>query len=66
MAQSPQLGILQHASGVMQVAHHFFENAMAFFTQMLQVNISYTVSNGDTAPFVGHNAYVYSSNTELS
>lgn len=62
----------QHASGVMQVANHFFENAMTFFTSMLQISISFTVANGDgtsfchllnevdvlVAPFVGHNAFL--------
>jgi hypothetical protein len=37
----------QHASGVMQVAHQFFENGMAFFTRNLQVGISFTVASGD-------------------
>lgn len=37
----------QHESGVMQVAHHFFENGMAFFTRMLQIGISMTVAGGD-------------------
>jgi hypothetical protein len=31
----------------MQVANHFFENAMTFFTSMLQISISFTVANGD-------------------
>jgi hypothetical protein len=31
----------------MQVANHFFENAMTFFTSMLQVSISLMVANGD-------------------
>jgi membrane glycosyltransferase len=42
----------------MQVANHFFENAMTFFTSMLQVSISLMVANGDVAPFVGHNAFL--------
>ena len=29
MTQSPQVAIIQHASGVMQVAHHFFENGQS-------------------------------------
>ncbi|KAL7418822.1 hypothetical protein Q5752_006506 [Cryptotrichosporon argae] len=58
MRQSPQVAIIQHASGVMQVAHHFFENGMAFFTNMLQIGISLMVANGEVAPFVGHNAFL--------
>ncbi|RSH89178.1 hypothetical protein EHS25_002290 [Saitozyma podzolica] len=46
MSQSPHVAIIQHASGVMQVAHHFFENGVAFFTRNLQVNISFTASSG--------------------
>jgi hypothetical protein len=42
----------------MQVAHHFFENAMAFFTENIQTSISLMVANGDVAPFVGHNAFL--------
>lgn len=56
MTESPQVAIIQHVSGVMQVAHHFFENGMAFFTRMLQIGISMSVAGGDVAPFVGHNA----------
>ncbi|GFZ47911.1 hypothetical protein JCM24511_05658 [Saitozyma sp. JCM 24511] len=58
MSASPEVAIIQHASGVMQVAHQFFENGMAFFTRNLQVAISYTVASGDVAPFVGHNAFL--------
>jgi hypothetical protein len=37
----------QHSSGVMQVAHHFFENGVAFFTRNLQIGISFTAASGD-------------------
>ena len=40
----------------MQVAHHFFENGIAYFTQRINQCISIVCSNGDVAPFVGHNA----------
>jgi hypothetical protein len=56
MLECPQVAIIQHSSGVMQVAHHFFENGMAFFTDMIQIGISMAVAGGDVAPFVGHNA----------
>ena len=56
MEQSPDVGILQFSSGVMQVAHDFFENGITFFTNLIYTAIKYTVSNGDVAPFVGHNA----------
>ncbi|KAH3910411.1 hypothetical protein HBI56_075860 [Parastagonospora nodorum] len=56
MEQSPEVGIMQFSSGVMQVVHTYFENGITFFTNLIYTAISYTVSNGDVAPFVGHNA----------
>ena len=47
---------MQFSSGVMQVVHTFFENGITFFTNLIYTAIRYTVSNGDVAPFVGHNA----------
>lgn len=40
----------------MQVVHNYFENGITFFTNLIYTAIRYTVSNGDVAPFVGHNA----------
>jgi len=56
MELSPEVGILQFSSGVMQVVHTYFENGITFFTNLIYTAIRYTVSNGDVAPFVGHNA----------
>ncbi|KIW71780.1 hypothetical protein PV04_00016 [Phialophora macrospora] len=56
MEESPNVGIMQFASGVMQVVHTFFENGITFFTKLIYTAIEYTVANGDVAPFVGHNA----------
>ncbi|KAI0384413.1 glycosyl transferase family group 2-domain-containing protein [Hypomontagnella monticulosa] len=56
MDQSPDVGIMQFSSGVMQVVHTYFENGITFFTNLIYSAIRYTVSNGDVAPFVGHNA----------
>ena len=56
MEQSPEVGIMQFSSGVMQVVGDFFENGITFFTNLIYSAIRYTVSNGDVAPFVGHNA----------
>ena len=58
MERSPNVGILQFSSGVMQVVHNYFENGIAFFTNLVYTAINYTVANGDVAPFVGHNAIV--------
>lgn len=56
MEASPEVAIMQFASGVMQVVHNYFENGITFFTNLIYTAIRYTVSNGDVAPFVGHNA----------
>ncbi|KAF8865138.1 hypothetical protein BDZ45DRAFT_684657 [Acephala macrosclerotiorum] len=56
MEQSPQVGILQYSSGVMQVTDSFFENGITFFTNLIYSAICYGVANGDVSPFVGHNA----------
>lgn len=56
MEQSPDVGIMQFSSGVMQVVHTYLENGIIFFTNLIYSAIRYTVSNDDVAPFVGHNA----------
>ncbi|SNX86117.1 uncharacterized protein MEPE_04826 [Melanopsichium pennsylvanicum] len=61
METCPEVAILQHCSGVMYVADHFFENMMGFFTDVVNFSISWLVACGATAPFVGHNAYIRTS-----
>ena len=56
MEQSPEVAILQYASGVMNVTDSFFERGITFFTNLIYTAIRFTVANGDVAPFVGHNA----------
>ncbi|TVY34691.1 hypothetical protein LSUB1_G005516 [Lachnellula subtilissima] len=56
MEKSPEIGILQYSSGVMQVTNNFFENGVTFFTNLIYTAIRYGVANGDVSPFVGHNA----------
>lgn len=59
MAQSPEVAILQHCSGVMEVtSNNYFEAGIAFFTRTVNFAISFVVSNGDLAPFMGHNAFL--------
>ncbi|QSZ28760.1 hypothetical protein DSL72_003265 [Monilinia vaccinii-corymbosi] len=58
MHESPEVAILQHASGVMQVAHNPFENGITYFTNLIYMSITFAVGNGDCAPFVGHNAFL--------
>ncbi len=42
----------------MQVAHHYFENGITHFTRRINKCISLGCSNGEVAPFVGHNAFL--------
>ncbi|KAF2871486.1 glycosyl transferase family group 2-domain-containing protein [Massariosphaeria phaeospora] len=56
MEQSPEVAIIQYASGVMNVTQSFFEKGITFFTNLIYTQIQYAVANGDIAPFVGHNA----------
>jgi hypothetical protein len=58
MAESPELGVIQHQSDVMQVAHHYFENGIAHFTRKINYAISFACANGEVAAFVGHNAFL--------
>jgi hypothetical protein len=58
MHESPEVAILQHGSGVMQVAHNIFENGITYFTNLVYTAIKYSVGTGDVAPFVGHNAFL--------
>jgi hypothetical protein len=58
MAESPELGVIQHQSDVMQVAHHYFENGIAHFTRRINHAISFACANGEVASFVGHNAFL--------
>ncbi|QIW99919.1 hypothetical protein AMS68_005437 [Peltaster fructicola] len=56
MEQCPEVAIIQHASGVMNVTDSFFERGITFFTNLVYTQIRFAVANGDVAPFVGHNA----------
>jgi len=52
------VAIIQHESDVMQVAHHYFENGIAYFTRRINRCISFACANGEVAPFMGHNAFL--------
>ncbi|KAK7044002.1 hypothetical protein VNI00_008170 [Paramarasmius palmivorus] len=58
MGQDQNVAIIQHESDVMQVAHHYFENGIAYFTRRINKCISMACANGEIAPFVGHNAFL--------
>ncbi|KAJ3053872.1 hypothetical protein HK097_003205 [Rhizophlyctis rosea] len=57
-AECKDVAILQHASGAMLVTNHFWEEGMAYFTKLTYEAIGYVCASGDTAPFVGHNAFL--------
>lgn len=57
MFLSPEVAIIQHSTGVMQVAGDYFENGIAFFTALIYTAIRLSVGSGEVAPFVGHNAF---------
>ncbi|KJZ74226.1 hypothetical protein HIM_06457 [Hirsutella minnesotensis 3608] len=58
MFLSPEVGIIQHSTGVMQVSHDYFENGIAFFTNLVYTAIRFSIGSGEVAPFVGHNAFL--------
>jgi Glycosyl transferase family group 2 len=58
MFLSPEVAILQHSTGVMQVSRDYFENGITFFTNMIYSAIRFAVGSGEVAPFVGHNAFL--------
>ncbi|GAA5856984.1 hypothetical protein JCM8547_008495 [Rhodosporidiobolus lusitaniae] len=58
MYASPEVGVLQHASGTFLAGAGYFESFIAFFTTTINHAISWATANGATAPFVGHNAFL--------
>ena len=42
LAECPEVAIIQHESDVMQVAHHYFENGIAYFTRRINKCISFS------------------------
>lgn len=58
MHESPEVALLQHASGILQVVNNVFENGITYFTNLVYTSIQFAVGNGDCAPFVGHNTFI--------
>ncbi|RYN80176.1 hypothetical protein AA0117_g3140 [Alternaria alternata] len=58
MFLSPEVAIVQHATGVMQVSWDYFENGITYFTNLVYTSIRFSVGSGEVAPFVGHNAFL--------
>ncbi|GAM90823.1 hypothetical protein ANO11243_088680 [Dothideomycetidae sp. 11243] len=58
MMESPEVAIIQHSCGVMNMTHSTFENGITYFTDLVYTSITFGVGGGDVAPFVGHNAFL--------
>ena len=58
MHESPEVALLQHASGILQVVNNAFENGITYFTNLIYTSIQFAVGSGDVAPFVGHNTFI--------
>jgi cellulose synthase/poly-beta-1,6-N-acetylglucosamine synthase-like glycosyltransferase len=58
MFLSPEVAIVQHSTGVMQVTKDYFENGITFFTDLIYTAVTFAVGSGETAPFVGHNSFL--------
>ena len=58
MFLNPEVAIIQHSTGVMQVSHDYFENGITFFTNLVYSSIRFSIGSGEVAPFVGHNAFL--------
>lgn len=56
--ESPEVALIQHASGILQVANNMFENGITYFTNLIYTSIQFAVGSGDCAPFVGHNTFI--------
>ncbi|KAM3450030.1 hypothetical protein MY3296_006427 [Beauveria thailandica] len=58
MYLSPEVAIVQHSTGVMQVTRDYFENGITYFTNLVYSSIRFSIGAGEVAPFVGHNAFL--------
>jgi hypothetical protein len=58
MFLSPEVAIVQHSTGVMQVTHDYFENGITYFTHLIYSSIRFAIGSGEVAPVVGHNAFL--------
>lgn len=58
MYLSPEVALVQHSTGVLQISGDYFENGITFFTNLIYSAIRFAVGSGETAPFIGHNAFL--------
>jgi cellulose synthase/poly-beta-1,6-N-acetylglucosamine synthase-like glycosyltransferase len=49
MAECPDVAIIQHESDVLRVAHHYFEDGLAYFTRRVHRLISFACASGEVA-----------------
>jgi hypothetical protein len=48
MFLSPEVAIVQHATGVMQVSWDYFENGITYFTNLIYTAVTFAVGSGET------------------
>lgn len=59
LERSPDVGALQHCSGITYVQHHYFERLLGYFVGVFtNFSISWVCSNGAMAPLMGHNVFL--------
>lgn len=59
MERSPDVGALQHCSGITYVQHHYFERLFGYFVGVFtNFSISWVCANGAMAPLMGHNVFL--------
>ncbi|KAJ1025962.1 hypothetical protein NDA16_002587 [Ustilago loliicola] len=59
LERSPDVGALQHCSGITYVQHHYFERLLGYFAGVFtNFSISWVCSNGAMAPLMGHNVFL--------
>jgi hypothetical protein len=58
LAESPEVGIIEHGSEVMLVVLHCFQGGIPYFTRRINRSISMVCPNSEVAAFVGHNEFL--------
>lgn len=55
---TPEVAIVQHSAGVMQVVHEYFENGITFFRDLIYTSVRFSIGCGEVEPFAGHNSFL--------
>jgi hypothetical protein len=58
LAESPEVGIIEHEFEVMLVVLHCFQDCIPYFTRRINKSISMVCPNGEVAALVGHNLVI--------